>query len=420
MGAAVVFLVYQCGCQILDRRSAVFSALITSLIVPFVYYSKMTNLDVPYIFWFMLSLFFYIRILKNHKTMDYLFFSATAALSICTKDQAFGLYALIPVIFIFADWLKNRKENGHRNLIHIIFSQNHILSLLMFTCIFLVLHNVFFNFQGFVNHIKVITGSGLKPYQMYQNNFSGDVDLLWLTLRQIQFSIQWPFLILCLSGVFISMFRREKNMILFSLLWIALSYYLFYIYVIRYNYDRFNIPICILLAFFGGYCISVILGKRNKYSTLKVMVLALIILYAVYNSFSVNLMMIKDSRYVIEKWMKKNIKQDTLIGVAGPIEYMPRMDNYSWFKIKPFQEDWAQYEKAEVLLFNTEYSLRFDQNSAVHQFFSKQNEKNSGYRLEYQYKTPFKWIFLKYENVLTNIDKINPEIKIFKKVSASN
>jgi 4-amino-4-deoxy-L-arabinose transferase-like glycosyltransferase len=110
MGTGAIYIIYLCGREIYDKRAAIFAALIVALVTPFIFYSKTANLDIPYIFWFVLSLFFYIRILKNHETKDYILFTITATLSICTKDQAYGLY-ILPVIYIIYDNYIFKRKN---------------------------------------------------------------------------------------------------------------------------------------------------------------------------------------------------------------------------------------------------------------------------------------------------------------------
>src|SRR5215831_16645143 len=48
MGTGIVLLVYLCGREIKMGKSSVFAALIIALVCPFIYYSKIANLDVPY------------------------------------------------------------------------------------------------------------------------------------------------------------------------------------------------------------------------------------------------------------------------------------------------------------------------------------------------------------------------------------
>ena len=59
----------------------------------------MTNLDVPYLFWFALSFYFYANVVKRNRPGDLYGYAVAATLAICTKDQAYGLY-LLPTLHI--------------------------------------------------------------------------------------------------------------------------------------------------------------------------------------------------------------------------------------------------------------------------------------------------------------------------------
>ena len=48
-------------------------------------------------FWFALSLIFYLRVLAGGTPSDFIWWGVTAALAVCTKDQAYGLFLMMPV-----------------------------------------------------------------------------------------------------------------------------------------------------------------------------------------------------------------------------------------------------------------------------------------------------------------------------------
>ncbi len=52
------------GAQTFGSRAGMFAAAMFALVTPFVYYAKTANLDVPYLFWFAVSLVFYLRVLR--------------------------------------------------------------------------------------------------------------------------------------------------------------------------------------------------------------------------------------------------------------------------------------------------------------------------------------------------------------------
>jgi hypothetical protein len=91
MAAGMVAAACVCGTRAFGPRAGLFGAAIFALTAPFLYYAKTTNVDVPYLFWWSLSMVCYLRLLDTGRTRDYVLFAVAATLSVCTKDQAYGL-----------------------------------------------------------------------------------------------------------------------------------------------------------------------------------------------------------------------------------------------------------------------------------------------------------------------------------------
>ena len=51
---------------------------------------------------------FYLQLLETGRLRDYMLFAAAATLSVCTKDQAYGLYLLLPLVIVEQIWHTNR------------------------------------------------------------------------------------------------------------------------------------------------------------------------------------------------------------------------------------------------------------------------------------------------------------------------
>jgi len=416
MATATVYLVFRTGLEIFDKRSSLFAASITALLIPFVYYSKMANLDVPFTFWFVWSLFFFIRILKTQARKYYGLFALTAVCSVCTKDQAYGLYILPPFIIIFSHWLALRKAGRNRALIRALLSRSTLSAVLVAVVTFVVIHNFLFNARGVLNHFRLIVGPLSQNYRMFANTLSGRVHLLWETIRQIQYCQGWPLFVVCGLGLLASIARAKKNARLLSLIGFAISYYLFYINVILYNYDRFNLPICIILAFFGGRILSEAIGTGKKFRALQAAGLFLLFGYTFLYAASVDVLMVKDSRYRVERWMKENVSPDAVIGVASPLEYVPRLRNFKWVGLKLSPGVLEGKERPDYILFNVDYSRSFPEHTPEKDFFAQFYRNSSVYKMAFAYQTPLRWLPLKTRGILTNIKAINPEIRIFRRV----
>ena len=106
MATGIVVVCYVIGRELRGRAAGLAAALLTALLLPFVYYAKTGNLDVPYLFWFSLAMLFYTRIVVTGDAGAYAWFALTGALAIASKDQAYGFF-VAPAAHVA--WLRYRR-----------------------------------------------------------------------------------------------------------------------------------------------------------------------------------------------------------------------------------------------------------------------------------------------------------------------
>jgi hypothetical protein len=418
MATATVYLIYKCGREIFDDRSSRFAALISILTVPYAYYAKLANLDSPYIFWFILSLFFYLRILKTHQPKYYWFFTVAAVLAVCTKDQAYGLYVLSPMVILFSDWHYKREAGQKITVFKAILEKRYLFLILLGAGLFILLQNIIFNAQGFMTHIKFIIGSASKDYQLYPATLAGQAGLLGQTLAHIRFSFGWPLLLACVAGLLLAAGRPKKNRFLLSLLIFVVSYYVFYTAVILYNYDRFNMPINIVLSLFAGYALSTAWERAGKFPVPRAVFTGLLFAYSFFYAASVDILMIADGRYSVERWMKANIPKDALIGVASREEYCPRLEGFYWSDLPLFLPTFKEKSpRPDYVLFLTVLSQSYADDTPEHRFFAAFTEGKIKYRRVLMHQTNLSWLPLRTKGAVTNLTTINPEIQIYQNIA---
>ena len=417
MGAGIVWLVWKCGLEIDDRRSSLFAAWITALLVPFVYHAKIANVDVPYLFWFMASLLCFLRLLKTQQRKYYLSFPLTAVLAVCTKDQAFGLYVLPIFWLLYTGWRVYKKAAPNPTILRFLFRSTHLYAAAIAVFTFVLAQNLAFNAHGFLTHLKVITRAPKFGLSWFPNTVAGNISLLELTLGQIRFSLGWPLFIVCVVGTVKALAARSKNVLQISLLLFPVSYLIFYIYVIRYNFARFNLPICFILSFFGGRFLASVWENRAKASRLFRGAAAVVLLYSIVYAASLDFYMIKDSRYAAEKWMKKNVPQGSTIGGAVWWTYAPRLRGY---RRVPLELSLASFRelpsKPDYIIVNKDFNRLFWLNPNPRKFFKDFYRGEERYMVVFQYRTRLSWLPLRQTELTTNINLINPEIIIYKKV----
>lgn len=428
MGVGTLFFVYRCGLEIYDKKSAFFASLITAFICPYIYYAKLVNLDIPYLFWFTLSLLFYFRMLKHQNLKDYLLFALTATLSMCSKSPAYGFYLLMPLFtFLLYKYLYRNDPEKSAALITALFDRKKILySFLLAIGLFLIIHNVFFNWKGFLDHLELTTSGGASIRPRYDKSLWGHVQMFWQTLRHFRFSFGWPMYVICLLGLFQAFFKKEKNYWLYFLLIPAISYYLTYITPILYNAVRYLLPCSITLAFLGGKFIADFLNPTHKFFKAKVGLITAVFIYTIAYGFSVNTLMLEDSRYPVENWMQKNIASNEFIFSVGDIKYLPRLDGFKATNVKfPTLKDLA-VANPDYIISSSAYDIRrFEPDQAEYEFFKKLDNQELGYQLVLQYHAYPKFNLLDLKEldqragdrraIYSNLGNINPEIKIFKK-----
>jgi hypothetical protein len=411
MAAGLIYLVYACGRELYDRRGALFAAMITMLLVPFLYYAKTANLEVPYLFWFVWSLYFFIRLSKTGRRRYYLLFAMAAVLCAGTKDQAAGLFVLAPLIILWNDWKKRTTSGPDRMGRGSRLAKTYLAMIAVAIGTFLLGYNVPLNFKGFLGHIKLITGPASEPYQMVPRTAAGYGHLLVLILGQIRFCLGWPLLLICLAGLLLVLSRKPRNRELLFLLAFGFSYLVFFLGLVRFSYDRFVLPLAIILAFFGGPALSELLGGRPK--ILRAAVVIAVFAFSFLSALSVDVLMIRDSRYTVEKWLRANIKPSQTLGTATPIEYLPRIDGYNRVSLSLRPAEFMRAPKPDYIIFTTEYARNYDADSPENPFFSWFWREPPGYLPAFRYRTSLPWRPVRFENVYTNLQVINLEIQVY-------
>ena len=422
MAAGIVAAACVCGTRLFGRRAGVIAAAGVALIAPFIYYAKTANVDVPYLFWWALSMIFYLQLLETGQLRDYVLFAAAATLSVCTKDQAYGLYLLPPLAIVEQIWRRNREAGVPRAFARALLDRRLITAAIASAVLFAVCHNLLFNTGGFLEHVRFITGPGSADYRVYEPTAAGRLALLLETLRLIQLSMGWP---LCVAGVIGLVMALADVRLRRPAIWLLLpvvSYYLGFIEVILYNYDRFVIPMCVVLAIFGGYAWDRLLAAREPIRRLGAAALAGALAYSVLYAATVDVLMIGDSRYQAERWLHAHVTPSDIIGVSGLREYLPRVEDLRPEDIDNIAD--LRQERPAYVVLNADYARAVPAESAWGQLIAGLQGGTIGYRRVETFRRGSPWPWLpgahpdlvgprRESLVFSTLRNINPTIEIF-------
>jgi hypothetical protein len=423
MAAGTILLVYLCGRRLdppgEDDLGAAFAALLAGLSVPFVFYAKLANLDVPYLFWFAFALLFYVRVLEAHRLRDYVLFAVVAAASVATKDQAYALYLLVPFAVLPSLRRRLAAEGAPGGWGATLRDRRPWLALVAGAAAFVMLDNVLFNLSGFRAHLRVITGAASTDFRMFAPTAAGQLALLVRTLRDLSFSLGGPAFLACLLGIAASLLRFRQDARRLALLVPAVSYYAGFLAVVLYTYDRFVLPLCLVLAFFGGQALAEGWRLRGAARIPARLAVAAVLAVCLARAVSVDLVLRGDSRYAAEAWLRGNASAADLVAAVGPLEYLPRLDGLRWRRLGPSVSRLVQVHP-DVVVVNADHAARSEPGTADRELYDGLADGRLGYRLAHREdaRPGHSWIDparLRAEGTgASNLDKVSPTILVYR------
>ncbi len=394
MAAGTLVAIDMVGRHAFARRAGLFAAALFALAAPLLYYAKATNVDVPYIFWFALSLIFYLRVLAHDRLRDYLALAVATTLSICTKDQAYGLYVLLPIVIV---WQKG-------------FNRRAVAAGVTSIVLFALCHNLLFNMSGFREHVAFITGSGSVGYRVFDPTLMGRWLLLKLSVRLTELSWGWPGFLVCLAGVVMA-WRSGYRRLTIALLASIVGYYFSFLNVILYAYDRFLLPVCLVLAFFGGFALDrftsrdperdpkrVAPQKRNGLQprlpgyAWRHAAVALMFAYTLLYTSTVDILMLRDSRYAVERWLADRGGTREMIGVNVLPNYLPRLEKYNTGDVQTIDD--IKVARPKYFILNVDYTIGEGPESKTGPLIAGLRNHTLGYSLAYHVRSPSPWPWL--------------------------
>jgi hypothetical protein len=344
---------------------------------------------------------------------------------VCTKDQAYGLYLLAPAVIVEQIWRVNRQAGQTRPLARALTDRRLLAAALASATVFALSQNLVFNAGGFIDHVRFIAGPGSALYRVYEPTVEGHIALLEQTIRLIERSMGWPLFLAGLVGIVVATATSPLRRTAICLLVPLVSYYFGFINVILYNYDRFVLPMCFVLAIFGGLAFDRVLSSTSgRLRSVAATAIAGAFAYTLLYAGTVDVLMIRDSRYGAEQWMAAHVGRDELIGVSGLPDYLPRLDDFRLEDIGTVAG--LERERPAYVVMNADYARAVSPQSPGGEFIAGLEHESLGYRLVGRFRTASPWPWLpgahpdlvgarQDTTVFSTLRNINPTIEIFRR-----
>ena len=437
-----LYLIYRTGSEIYGRRNALFAVLVMVSVAPFAYYSKTGNLDAPYVCWFTLSVLCYVRFLKRVRLRDGLLFAAAAAAAVCTKDQAYGLYTLAPLPMVFAVYRASYRDRGFvRGYLRAIVDRRILLTGAMAAALFALFQDLLFDPQRFRIHLQLLRGPMSENYQDFPATLGGEWQLLTLFLKQIGFALNPVYALLCAGAVVWALARanrsrrarvtsaqgplapsapvapglpseRRQLFLLGSVVFLAVSYYVTFLDLILFTFDRYVLPVTVLLSLLCGWAIGELLRPGVRGARLRWAAFAAAALYGCLYAASVDFRMLADTRYQVEDYVKAHAKDpDSAIGV-GRRKHIPRFEWVTWERVFHSDARVFQVIDPEYIAVNLT-DIRHDREADL---VERLKSGELGYRLVFDGQSKPLLDLLNRNDVDSSQRFIDPEIALFERV----
>jgi hypothetical protein len=315
LAAATLIVLYASARRLFDRRSALVSVICFGFGSTYAFYAKTVNLEVPYLFWYALSVYFFLRCLEDRRWFFYLLFAATGALSITTKTQAFGLYVLSPFVLVH-DLRAN--DDGRQEPLWRALLDRRILEAAA-VCLAVVL--IVFRRGELIAHIEAV-----RSFEHFDPGGTGLRTFLTQTLENLAFVSGAHVALAALAGFALSLRRPRRNVVhtrLLQLLLFVIPYYLLFVVRTGFNYDRHYLPVALVSSLFAAYAFARLESRRMWVRLLRGTALALVFVVGLLRALSVDLLLHGDPRYEAERWIQTLPSSQMIIGL-GNRQVLPR------------------------------------------------------------------------------------------------
>ena len=325
MGTGIVLVSYLTVKLLYGRVAGLISGFLLATSCAVIYYSHNANIDVPQLFWISLALYSFVCLLNTYETRHYVLLGIFSAFAIGTKDSA---YALFPGLAISLIWFHIRHEQAtserHRWL-SALFHRKLLYGFCTFVIALILVFNIPFNWQGFVEHVQFHLGRTVRVSGVIKQSASivqGDLTLIGRYLFYFSQAGGLPAFLLLVVGFLYCLARFPQKS--WPLVIPIVTYYLFFLRATGTSHLRYGLPVYLILTWQAGKLASDLMVSKKIPRLLSTAAVLLILVYSGLYGLSLDLLLLRDSRYAAERWMEQNIPGGAVIAALRPEYSLPR------------------------------------------------------------------------------------------------
>lgn len=306
----------------LKSRAGLFAAGAAALNFTLTYYGQVSNLDVPYLFWGLLSLLWCMRAVVEETPRRFWLAALFAAAAVATKDQAYALFLLSLPLFLALWFATDPWPRANAGTLLKTLLPAAILALLLL----LLVDGALTNISGFARRIAFLAGPASKDYAAYPRSGAG----MWAMAQDMAAWFGGASILatwLALGGLVLHTQSRDRAQWVAGFLpaLAALSFTLCFNLTALRTDARFLLPQGVLSCVYIGMAAAWLVSASQRWLALAgSAVVAAAALLALHGDIAISAAMLKDPRYDAEAWLGAHVKPDDVIETFGQNAYLPR------------------------------------------------------------------------------------------------
>ncbi|MBA2589984.1 MAG: hypothetical protein H0U98_15325 [Alphaproteobacteria bacterium] len=318
MSLGIIGIVSEMARLVAGPRAALFAAAACTLNFALTYYGQVGNLDVPCLFWSMLSLLWCMRAVVEQQVRRFWGAALFAAAAVATKDQAYALFLLSLPLFLALWFALNAWPRAHARAVLLTLLPAAAVALLAL----LLLDGAMTNPSGFAKRIGFLIGPASQNYAEYAHGPMGWLALL--TDMGAYYMRGYGFVAVVLAGAGLWLVWRRRNLAGFLPLLAMISFTLCFNFAALRGDDRFLLPQGVLACVYIGIAVEMIGHARPWLRWGAHAVVAVTALLALHQAIAINAAMLLDPRYDAERWLAAQARPGDVIEVYDRNWMLPR------------------------------------------------------------------------------------------------
>jgi hypothetical protein len=299
-------------------RAGLFAAGACALNFGLTYYGQVGNLDVPYLFWGLLSLLWCMRAVAEQQVRRFWGAALFAAAAVATKDQAYALFLLSLPLFLILWFTADTWPRAHGRQIAKVLLPAAAVALVAL----LLVDGAITNPSGFARRVAFLTGPASQYYAEYVHGPAGWAALLGDMARY--FAGGYGLVAVALAGIGVILVCRRGSVAGLLPLLAIISFTLCFNFAALRSDDRFLLPQAVLACVYIGIAVDMIGHARLWLRRGAQAVIAITALLALHQAIAINAAFLFDPRYDAEAWMATHVRPGDSIEIYGQNCFLPR------------------------------------------------------------------------------------------------